>query len=194
MIENSTPDNSQTDSVIHDAVKSNIVMGGTKSHTKQFLLGGLGVLLVIVVIAGGIVVYQKNKQPPIHIDPKKDVTAQVQALTPKQAQSLANQKVDPKTEPDSAYVKAVAQAETGNAKAAVVTYQAVVAAKPTVKYYVYYDYAIAAAKANNLQLAQEQMQKAIDAINADGSVSANVKQSETDNMEQKLQFFKIEAQ
>ena len=187
---------SASDPVIHDAVKSSIVIGGAKKSSRAIIAGVFVAVLLVVIGIGGVVLYQKNNTPPVKIDTKKNVTEQVRALTPKEAAKVASQTVDAKKDPQTAYVKAVAQAETGDAKASVTTFEAVVVATPApkIKYYVYYDYAIAAAKAGNLKLAQEQMQNAIDAIQADSKVSSNVKTSETDNMEQKLQFFKLEAQ
>lgn len=171
-----------------------IIVSDTGKHLGRWVL--LGVLIVVIIaglVVGGALLYNKSKPVAVKIDPKKNVTQQIQALTPEQAKSVASKNVDVQKDPETAYVKAVAQAETGNAKAAVVTYSQVVKATPTVKYYVYYDYAIAAAKAGNLTLAEQQMQKAIDAIKTDSSVSATVKATEIGNMEDKLQFFKLEA-
>ncbi len=170
---------------------------GSKSKPSKKKVIGLSLtVLVLLVLGGAAYALASSKSSPkvkVTIDPHKSVSAQVANLSSSETKSLAQSNVNASKDPNAAYAKAVAQNQTGDSKAAVVTFKAVTATG-AVNYMVYNDYALAAASTGDLKLAIQNMQKAIDTLNNDKTVSAGLKTSETTRMQNKLDWFKLEAQ
>lgn len=163
---------------------------------KRFKRWQLIVLVIIVIaVVAGAGLYWFNlmqKRPSVDIGTGSEVGALVSTLPPQQLEQVASVYVlNPSQDVDWAYARAVALSTQGKHDQALAAFRALTETGKA-EYYIYVDYALAARRAGDKQLAIDTMTQAISILEADASVNKSTKEFIKKRLNSKLDSFKTE--
>lgn len=168
---------------------------GSKSakHLKRWRLIVLVAIVVIIVAGVGFYLFNlAQKRPAVQIGTGAEVGALVSVLPPEQLEQVASVYVlNPAQDMDWAYAKAVALSTQGEQDKALSAFRALTKTGKA-EYYIYVDYALAARRAGDKQLAIDTMTQAISILDRDTSINKSNKEFIKKRLVSKLDSFKTE--
>ncbi len=170
-----------------------VVGSRSAKHLKRWHLIVLVVIIIAVIAgAGSYWLNLTQKRPAIQIGTGSEVGSLVSTLPPAQLEQVASVYVlNPAEDMDWAYAKAVALSTQGKHEQALGAFKALTETGKA-KYYIYVDYALAARRVGDKQLAVDTMIQAISALDQDTSVTASNREFIKKRLNSKLDSFKTE--
>lgn len=160
-------------------------------------------LLVLLVVVAAVVVFlvarpskEQKDQPSVvggvTLKNGQSISGQVNNLSSDDLNAIAKENVDPKADPDKAYARAIALSSENDNQAAVDIYKALIADN-NAPYYVLSDYALTLSRMGDNNGAAKEMQAALTALKNDKTVSSDVKEAQSNMMNNKLVGFQQQA-
>lgn len=166
------------------------------THTGRLLLVlGVVAIFALVVATGlffGYKFLEKQSALSVDIGQGEQVASRVELLPDSEIEELAAAKVSPLFNLDGTYAKALALARQEKYRESLDVYAAIDMTGKA-RYYMYVDYGLTASRAGDPVTAAKQLQRAIAELEADGSVSSDVKTDLRKRLASKLSGFQQEA-
>ena len=164
--------------------------GGVR-RSRRRLIRTIGALVVLAVLGAGVYGgLQLLKKPSIDIGTGEEVRARVNTLSQDQLVQVSSVYIlSAEREKDWAYAKALALSALEKHKDAIKVYETL-ERTGGIPYYVYLDYALTASRAQDRALAVRAMERAIEALSADGSIDADIKEVVVQRLRVKLSSLK----
>ena len=153
-----------------------------------------GVVLVLVLLSAGWLVVQKYSKPKVVIPDtalKATSVAQIQELDSTIRDNLISSNPDPKKNPAAAQAKALALASNGDFNQSLDVYAAIT--KENVSFAYYLNYGLTAAQSGDLKLGISLLQKSLTVLKNEKGVPEEVKNTEKENIETKIELLQAEV-
>ena len=153
-----------------------------------------GILSILVVTSSAWLVVQKVSKPKVVIPKtalKATSIAEVQGLDNSVKESLIASNPDPKKDPAAAQAKALALAANGDFKQSLSLYATIV--KQKVPYTYTYNYGLTVAQSGDLKSGITILKQSLEALKSDTSLLPEVKATEIDKLQNKIELLEAEA-